>query len=206
MLRIGLTGGIGSGKTCVSGILKKLGVSIIDTDIISKSLTGKNGLALPAIVKAFGYQALTKNYSLNRNWMRDLIFSNPQEKILLESILHPLIRFKTQIEIDNISMKGYIVIVIPLLTEMFDFWKQIINRVCVIDCDPETQVLRVQYRSNLTQQLIKNIISTQAIRNDRLKFANDVIINNYLTSFEELKNKTKAYHWYWFNLAKNFLS
>lgn len=172
---VGLTGGIGSGKSTAARFFADLGVPIIDTDVIARQLTADNGVALPHIQALFGSEAVLDG-RFNRDYMRQLIFSQPEAKAQLEAILHPLIvaevaRQKTQIQ------AVYAIVDVPLLTELAMF-QALVERVVLIDCVPEVQIARVMQRSGLSAMQIKAIMAQQATREQRLALADDVIANN----------------------------
>lgn len=172
---VGLTGGIGSGKSTAARFFADLGVPIIDTDMIARQLTADNGVALPHIQALFGSEAVLDG-RFNRDYMRQLIFSQPEAKAQLEAILHPLIvaevaRQKTQIQ------AVYAIVDVPLLTELAMF-QALVERVVLIDCVPEVQIARVMQRSGLSAMQIKAIMAQQATREQRLALADDVIANN----------------------------
>lgn len=201
MLKIGLTGGIGSGKSRVADMLRQWGASVIDTDEVSRALTASGGAAMPAIEQAFGAQALTDDGALNRDWMRERIFEQATERVRLEAILHPLINRQTQLEAAG-ATGLYLVFVVPLLVES-GRWRDLVDRICVVDCDPQTQISRVKTRSGLTQQAIQRIMGAQVARTVRLDAADDVIINDGTTSSEQLRERTKSHHEQWRLLAAN---
>ena len=175
---IGLTGGIGSGKTAVSDLLAKLGAGIIDTDIIAHQITAPDGSAIEPIREHFGADYIDANGALDRNKMRTLVFSKPEAKKALESITHPLIRQETIAQAFQMAKNGvpYIVFVVPLLLESGS-WLPLIDRLAVVDCPVETQISRVMQRSNLSRAEVEKILQTQASREDRLAQADFVIEN-----------------------------
>ena len=175
---IGLTGGIGSGKTAVSDLLAKLGAGIIDTDIIAHQITAPNGSAIEPIREHFGADYIDANGALDRNKMRTLVFSKPEAKKALESITHPLIGQETIAQAFQMAKNGvpYIVFVVPLLLESGG-WLPLIDRLAVVDCPVETQISRVMQRSNLSRAEVEKILQTQASREDRLAQADFVIEN-----------------------------
>lgn len=199
MLNIGLTGGIGSGKSRVADLLAQWGAAIIDTDAIAHALTAPQGQAVPALREAFGEQAVTADGALNRAWMRDLIFRDPAAKALLEGILHPLIGRHAR-EQGERAQGAYRVFVVPLLVES-GRWRDRVDRICVVDCDPETQVSRVRARSGLTPDGIRAIMAAQSTREARLQVADDVILNDGATSPDLLRERTKMMHDSWIALA-----
>lgn len=173
---IGLTGGIGSGKTSATNYFAELGIDIIDTDEIAKSLTQPNGAAIGAIRDAFGDQLITADGALDRRKMRDLVFSDNAIKQRLEAILHPLIH-KEAIHRIKEAKSPYLIIVVPLLFETTDY-HQMIQRILVIDCDEKKQMSRTMARSKLNEQEVRAIMATQVSRQHRLQKADDVISNN----------------------------
>ena len=174
---IGLTGGIGSGKTAVSDQLGKLGAGIIDTDVIAHQITAANGSAIELIRKHFGPDYIDANGALDRAKMRTLVFANPEAKKALEAITHPLIRQETIKQAFQLA-KGapYLVFVVPLLLES-GTWIDLIDQLVVVDCPVETQISRVMQRNNLPRAEVEKILQSQASREDRLAHANFVIEN-----------------------------
>lgn len=174
---VGLTGGIGSGKTTVSNALHAHGAAVVDTDVIAHALTAPGGAAMPAIESAFGSDFVQPDGALDRARMRALVFEQPAAKQRLESILHPLIRTVTQAETQRAAMAApYVVLAIPLLVEAGN-WRERVHRVLVVDCSHATQVARVQRRSALDESAVRRIIAQQAPREARLDAADDVIVN-----------------------------
>jgi len=170
---VGLTGGIGSGKTKVANAFAERGASIIDTDDVAHRLTAADGAAIPAIESAFGTAMLTPEGALNRAKMREAVFSEPTQKSLLESILHPMIRSEVA-RLSYAAPGPYLMYVVPLLAET-GHWK--FDRILVVDCDENHQIQRVMQRDNLSEALIKSIIAQQATRQQRLAMASDVLTN-----------------------------
>lgn len=200
MFNIGLTGGIGSGKSRVADMLGEWGASVVDTDEIARALTAAGGAAMPAIEREFGPGALTVDGALNRDWMRERAFGDPQVRLRLEALLHPVIGQET--ERQAAAAQGpYLVFVVPLLVESIDRWRSRVDRICVVDCDPETQVARVRSRSGLTDSAIRRIMAAQAARASRLAVADDVINNDGATSPEQLRAQAKTLHDRWLALA-----
>jgi dephospho-CoA kinase len=174
---VGLTGGIGSGKTMVSNALQSLGAAVVDTDLIAHTLTAPGGAAMDAIAREFGSDFLAADGALDRARMRNLAFTMPGAKRRLEQILHPLIRSASDAQARQAAVHApYVVLVIPLLVETGN-WKQRVDRVLVVDCPVATQVERVQRRSGLDADAVRKIIAQQATRQDRLDAADDVIVN-----------------------------
>ena len=197
ILRVGLTGGIGSGKSEVANFLGKLGAAIIDTDAISHQITASSGLAIPAIRQQFGEQMITPDGSLDRHKMRTLIFDNPSSKLALENITHPLIRKITEDQASAALQQNppYIVFVVPLLLESGQWLGQTpkkIDYVVVVDSTEDQQLSRVQSRSNMDPLSIQKIIATQAKREERLAAADYIIKND--GSLAELEKKTAQLH------------
>ena len=178
MVWIGLTGGIGSGKSTATDLFMKQGVSVIDADVISRSLTAHQGKALPAIQAVFGNESVC-NGRLNRDFMRDLVFKRAEAKAELEAILHPLILQSIQQQQEAMeAMAGlYAIVDIPLLTELPQF-RTLVNRILVIDSPEALQLERVMSRSGLSLEQIKSIMAQQATRGQRLAIADDVILND----------------------------
>jgi dephospho-CoA kinase len=175
---VGLTGGIGSGKTTVSDLLGKLGAGIVDTDLIAHQITAPGGLAIKEIVSHFGNKYIDEKGALDRAKMRALVFSDPQARSSLEAITHPLIRQETIKLAQDLIDQGvpYLVFVVPLLIESGS-WQGLIDLLVVVDCPEETQINRVMQRSNLTRDEVEKILRAQVSRENRLSFA-DVVIEN----------------------------
>jgi dephospho-CoA kinase len=175
---VGLTGGIGSGKTAVSDLLGALGAGIIDTDLISHQITAPRGKAIPLITKAFGAEFIDPQGALNRPKMRTLVFSDPKARQSLEQITHPLIQQETAKQASELVNSGvpYLVFVVPLLIESGS-WVNLIDYLVVVDCPEETQIQRVMHRNNMTRPEVENILKVQANRSTRLAEANAVIEN-----------------------------
>lgn len=199
MYKIGLTGGIGSGKTRVADWLGEWGAAIVDTDAIAHALTAPSGEAMPDIRAVFGDDAVTADGALDRAWMRDLVFRQPEARKRLEAILHPLIGAHTERAATQ-ARGDYLVYVVPLLVES-GRWRDRVDRICVVDCDPDTQVARVQARSGLTTEAIQRIMAAQAARATRLAAADDIIVNDGQTSVEQLHARAKALHERWCHMA-----
>jgi len=173
---VGLTGGIGSGKTTVANLFAERGASIVDTDVIAHSLSAPGGLAIPAIRAQFGEDYINPDGSMNRARMRQRVFADPPARKILEGILHPLIRQEADRAMKE-SAGDYGIYVVPLLVGSSD-WKQRVTRVLVVDCPEEIQVSRVMERNRMTEEQVRAIMATQASRQDRLNAADDVIVND----------------------------
>jgi dephospho-CoA kinase len=173
---VGLTGGIGSGKTTVADMFAARGAAVIDTDQIAHALTAPGGLAIPDIKAQFGEAFLTPEGAMDRAAMRAYVFQEPAAKARLEAILHPLIRIGTERAAARAS-GDYLIFAVPLLVESRN-WKQRVSRVLVVDCQEETQVRRVISRSGLAESQVRAIMQAQATRAQRLAAADDVIDND----------------------------
>lgn len=197
--RIGLTGGIGSGKSRVADRLAELGAALIDTDVIAHQLTAPGGDAMPALRAAFGDAIADAQGALDRAAMRDLVFRDPAARGRLERILHPMIG--AAVDREAATARGcYQVFVVPLLVES-GRWRDRVDRICVVDCDPATQIARVGIRSGLDPEAVERILQAQATREARLAVADDVIVNDGLTSPERLREHVDAMHGTWLALA-----
>lgn len=173
-MTIGLTGGIGSGKSMVADRFQKLGADIIDTDVLAKELTQPGTFAFQEIQKHFK-KMITPEGALDRNQLRDIIFNDAHERHWLEALLHPLIQAETQKKV-LASHAPYCIVVIPLLAEAHA--EKRFDRILVVDCPVELQIKRVQERNHWPLEQIKKIIATQATREERLAVADDVIENS----------------------------
>ena len=178
-LRLGLTGGIGSGKSTVASILARAGAAVMDADAISRSLTQPGGRAIPAILAEFGETLISPDGAMDREAMRALVFTNPSSKRQLEAIVHPLVGQVLQEQSNAAVAAGHACLVydVPLLVESGDRWRRQVDWVCVVDCEVETQIQRVMARNQLGRADIERIISQQASRQQRLTFADAVIFN-----------------------------
>lgn len=198
--KLGLTGGIGSGKTQVANLLAGWGASVIDTDLIAHSLTAPAGQAIEPIRQMFGAEVLEPSGALNRARMRELVFADPARRVELEAILHPLIAQAVRQEAEQ-AQGFYVVFVVPLLVES-GRWRQQIDRLCVVDCDQLTQIERVQSRSGLERATIQKILAAQATREQRLAVADDVIDNSKAVTMSDLEKQVLVLHQGWCNLAQ----
>jgi dephospho-CoA kinase len=175
-LLVGLTGGIGSGKTTVANLFGELGVPLIDTDLIAHELTAPGGAAMPAIAAEFGPAVVATDGSLDRAAMRRLAFDDPGARRRLEAILHPMIRAQTQRGIAQAATAPYAIVVVPLLVEG-GTWRGWLDRVIVVDCPVAVQIERVMRRSALPRDQVEAIIAAQATREQRLAAADEVVDN-----------------------------
>jgi dephospho-CoA kinase len=195
-LRLGLTGGIGSGKSTVASILARAGAAVMDADAISRSLTQPGGRAIPAILAEFGETLISPDGAMDREAMRALVFSNPSSKRQLEAIVHPLVGQVLQEQSHAAVAAGHACLVydVPLLVESGDRWRRQVDWVCVVDCEVETQIQRVIARNQLGRADIDRIISQQASRQQRLACADAVIFNEGidLTHLEHLVHEMMA--------------
>jgi dephospho-CoA kinase len=175
-LSIGLTGGIGCGKTTVANMFAALGASVVDTDLIAHSMTVAGGPAMAAIRATFGDAYVAADGALDRAAMRALVFSDPAAKQRLEAILHPLIRAGAEAQ-GAAATGAYVIYVVPLLIESGN-WRQRVARVLAIDCPEQMQIARVMARNGLQESQVKAIMATQVSRQQRLAAADDVITND----------------------------
>lgn len=190
-LCIGLTGGIGCGKSTVAQLFAAHGAAIIDTDAIAHQLTRPDGAAIAPIRAAFGDAYLTADGALDRDRMRQLIFSDAAAKRRLEDILHPLILEQSNAQLLQARQSPYVVIVVPLLLESPAF-RQLVRRILVVDCSDENQIARVTGRSRLSRTEVLTIIAQQTPRAVRLASADDLIGND--GDIDALKTQVEALH------------
>lgn len=178
VVRLGLTGGIGSGKSTVAKLLAHSGAAVVDADAIARALTAPGGQAMPAIARLFGPHFVTPDGALDREQMRALAYTDTTARKRLESIIHPLVALETQRQAAAAAHDHHTCIVfdIPLLVESPN-WRQKVDQVLVVDCTPEVQISRVMARSQLTRDAIEQIIAAQASRIQRLGAADTVIFN-----------------------------
>lgn len=176
---VGLTGGIGSGKSAAAEHFRTCGAVIIDTDVIAHELTTAGGTAIALLRETFGTAILTPEGALDRAAMRRRVFADPQERTRLEAILHPLIRAESEARLRRLAGTGfcYAVLVVPLLAETGRY-RERVNRICVVDCTEETQIARVQARNGLDRETVLAIMAAQAGRAERRSIADDIIDND----------------------------
>jgi len=179
-LRIGLTGGIGSGKSTAARRFAALGALVVDTDALAHALTAPGGAALPAIAAAFGPEMIAADGAMDRARMRGLVFARPAERQRLEAILHPMIADATRHAADAAAPGQAIVFDVPLLAESAA-WRARVDRVLVVDCTPATQVERVVRRSGWTAEAVERTIAQQATRERRRAIADAVVFNEGLS-------------------------
>ena len=192
-LRIGLTGGIGSGKSTVAQMLQARGAAVIDADAIARQVTAAHGAAMPAIAHTFGPDFVTADGALDRERMRAYVFSQPQAKQALEAIIHPLVAQETQRQAQEALAKGHNTLVfdVPLLVESGARWRTQVDRVLVVDCSEATQIQRVMARNGLSREIVQSIIAAQASRTQKLAAA-DWVIDNDGISLEALRIEVES--------------
>lgn len=176
LFTVGLTGGIGSGKSTVADQFAALGAAVVDTDQIAHALTAPHGAAMPALLEEFGAEFATPEGALDRAKMRQLVFSDAGARARLETILHPRIRDATAAAA-AIATGPYVILVVPLLVESGS-WAERVDRVLVVDCPETVQIRRVVSRNNLPEAQVRAIMAAQASRGQRLAAADDVILND----------------------------
>ena len=194
ILLVGLTGGIGSGKTMVSKQLGSYGAEIIDTDLMAHHITAAGGVAISKIRAEFGDDFIDPSGSLDRKKMRELVFKKPEARQLLEKITHPLIRKEAIDHALSLAQSGevpYLVFSVPLLIES-GIWLEVIDYLVVVDCPPETQIFRVMQRSNLNRKDAQDILNAQTSRSARLAKADFVLENN--ASVDQLEQIVLGLH------------
>ena len=181
-LQLGLTGGIGSGKSTVAQLFAELGAAVVDADAIARELTATGGLAIPSIAATFGPNFITPSGAMDRGAMRALAYADATARQRLEAIIHPLVRQETQRQTLLATSHGHtgIVFDVPLLVES-STWREQLDWVLVLDCTPATQISRVMARSALTRGEVEKIIAAQATRVRRLRAADAVIVNDRLS-------------------------
>lgn len=183
-LVIGLTGGIGSGKTTITDIFQTLGVDIIDADIIAREVVAVNSPALAQIANHFGDEYISPDGQLNRSLLRNKIFANEADKLWLNNLLHPLIR-NNIVNQTKAASSDYCILVAPLLIE--NNLNQLVDRVLVVDVNEKNQIKRTMLRDNSSEKVVKAIMASQATRAERLKQADDVINNDDLSPKQLIK-------------------
>ena len=176
-LRIGLTGGIGSGKSAVAQRLAERGAAVVDADLVSHQLTAAGGAAIAPIRQQFGADMIRPDGALDRGRMRALVFADPARRAQLQSILHPLIGQRMQ-EQAQTQPGPYLLLVVPLLVEQLPRWRAELDRIAVVDCPPQLQLQRVIARSGLAPEQVLAIMASQASREQRLAAADDMIDNS----------------------------
>lgn len=195
---VGLTGGIGSGKTTVANLFADLEIALVDADIIARQVVDKGSEGLAQITAHFGNDVLLQTGHLNRRQLRDIIFSHPAEREWLDALLHPMIRREIKQQIDS-ARSHYVILVAPLLFE--NGLDSKVNRTLVVDATPELQKKRTMLRDAVTETQIDNIIASQMSRNDKLSKANDVINNQ--GNLSALKEQVETLHSTYLMLSSN---
>tara|TARA_B100001173_G_scaffold306384_1_gene313147 strand:+ start:69 stop:662 length:594 start_codon:yes stop_codon:yes gene_type:complete len=185
---VGLTGGIGSGKSVAGKYFNELGIDVIDADDISRSILDDNKKARELFLNNFGDKFLNNN-KIDRNLLRSEIFKNPDKKHILESIIHPIVREELSKFVEQ-SKSIYKIIMVPLIFETSS--KDFYNKIIVVDCDQEHQINRASLRDNKSEKDIENIIKNQATRDQRLSIADEIIINN--STLDNLKTQVIRVH------------
>ena len=195
---IGLTGGIGSGKSAAAALFKDIGVDLIDADDLARDSLSINSEGYKLFIEEFGDKYLDENKNINRELIRNLIFNDSDAKSKLENIIHPIVRSGIETFIKN-KKSDYCIIVVPLIFETNS--SKIYDRVLVIDCDVDVQISRTSKRDNQTKSDIKNIVNKQATREQRLSIADEVIVNN--GSLDLLRNEVLKIHKKYLEIIKN---
>jgi dephospho-CoA kinase len=196
--QIGLTGGIGSGKSTVARMLVDLGAQLVDTDAIARALTAPGGAALPSLAQAFGPDILGEDGSLDREQMRLRVFAAPDQRQRLESILHPMIGTEAAAQAAAAGMHP-VVFDVPLLTES-SHWRRRVDRVLVVDCREATQLDRVMARNGWQRDMVERVMAQQATRSRRRRVADAVIFNDAL-SLDDLAAQVKQLWAIWIGAA-----
>lgn len=194
VLKIGLTGGVASGKTTISNLFSQQGVPIIDSDILSRRLLDIDQPGYARVVEHFGDEILQQDGQIDRRQLRHLVFSSEVEKQWLEAILHPMIYRQTQHQIAQNSPADYVIVVIPLLFEAN--FQSLVDRILVVDCSEQTQIGRLTSRDNIDSELASKMLAQQWSNKERMKQADDVIGNDQNQNLEEQVN----------SLHRNYLS
>ncbi len=198
MLTVGLTGGVGCGKSTVAALFKRNGVPVIDADVITRDLTASGAPALDRISSVFGEDVLLPNGQLDRRKLRRMVFDQPEVREQLEGILHPLVRKEIRARISEV-LAPYCLVVIPLLVE--SGMTDLVDRVLVVDCEETDQIARVTARDRCSADDARAIIATQASRQSRLAIADDVIVN--AGELNDLEIEVQRLSQRYFELAKH---
>jgi dephospho-CoA kinase len=187
---VGLTGGVGSGKSTVADFFVELGAALVDTDAIAHELTGPNGDAMPALLAAFGPSVANAAGAMDRAAMRQRVFADASARSVLEGILHPMIRQLSDQRCQS-ATAAYVILAVPLLVESATY-RQRCDRILVVDCPENRQIERVMARNGLSADEVKAIMAAQASRTERLAVADDILMND--TDLPILKNRVLALH------------
>lgn len=194
--KIGLTGGIASGKTTVSDCFKNIGIQIIDADDISHEITEPNGSAFNEVIESFGTNIIDKKGYIDRKKMRSIIFDDPLKKKVLEAIIHPKVSENIFKSVTN-SNECYLIISVPLLVETG--MNRFMDRTLLVDCSEETQIERLMNRDQISSDQAKIILSNQATRKERQNVADDLIVNEKNVTLNELRTEVLKLHEYYSN-------
>ena len=194
--KIGLTGGIASGKTTVSDCFKNIGIQIIDADEISHEITEPNGSAFNEVIESFGTNIIDKKGYIDRKKMRSIIFDDPTKKKVLEAIIHPKVSENIFKSVTN-SNECYLIISVPLLVETG--MNRFMDRTLLVDCSEETQIERLMNRDQISSDQAKIILSNQATRKERQNVADDLIVNEKNVTLNELRTEVLKLHEYYSN-------
>ncbi len=198
---VGLTGGIGSGKSVAAALFAARNVMVIDTDAIAHALTAAGGAAMPAICAEFGTGVTTPDGALDRAAMRAIVFADPSARKRLEAILHPMIRSESNCQLlASSTTSPYAILMVPLLVESGDYRKRV-ERIAVVDCAEATQIARVMNRNGLARNEIERILAAQATRDERLAAADDVINND--GALAELPPQIERLHLHYLELFRH---
>ena len=193
---VGLTGGIGSGKSAAANFFQNEGITVIDTDGLSREVIEEGTPGFASIVEYFGSKIIDSDGSINREHLRKEVFDDDKKKKLLESIIHPLVR-ELMVKKIAASKSPYSIVMVPLIFETNSMSNY--NRILVIDCDPKIQLERAMLRDNNSKAQIKKIMDSQCSREERISIANDIIPNN--DSLENLKIRSIAMHKFYLGLS-----
>ena len=194
---VGLTGGIGSGKSAAAQVFGELGAAVIDTDAVAHTLTAPGGAAIEPIRATFGADYVSAEGALDRARMRQLVFADGAKKRLLESVLHPLIRERSD-EMVRAARSPYVILMVPLLVESHGY-RERCQRILVVDCPEALQIERVMARSGIPEQQVRAIMASQVSRDQRLAAADDVIDNSGDPA--QLRRQVEALHLRYLQLA-----
>lgn len=187
---VGVTGGIGSGKSSAAALFAEMGAGVVDTDDIARELTAAGGAAMPAIRAVFGAAVTAEDGSLNRAAMRELAFADPSKRKLLEGILHPMIRAEARQRV-MAAPSPYVLLLVPLLLETGGY-PDLVRRVLVIDCEESQQISRTMKRNGISEEAVKAIMAAQLPRQQRLARADDVLRND--GDLEQLRGQVTGLH------------
>ena len=199
MFSVGLTGGIASGKTTISNLFTDLGVLVIDTDVISRNLLAPGEQAYRQVCAHFGKQILFDNGEIDRATLRNIIFSNPQQKSWLETMLHPLIFQRSHDAIVESSRASYVLVVVPLLFETN--FQSLVDRILVVDCPKDQQIRRLMKRDDIDDKLANSMLAQQLSNAERLTRAHDIINNR--DDDADLATQVAALHQFYSELAES---